>query len=114
MCDVILHLDGNRVNQALALVFVLHHSVSVILPVRFKTTMNRKGVRRPKRSKLRGFLIYLALLLAMLGLLARPLAKGALFYQSYWGGAVFVPFLLLIVAIFVVAVVVNWNRNKNP
>ena len=30
-----------------------------------------------------GFLIYLVLLLVMLGLLARPLAKGAMFYQSY-------------------------------
>jgi hypothetical protein len=96
------------------LVFVPHDSVSVILPLRFKTTMSRKAIRRPKRSKLRGFLIYLVLLLMMLGLLARPLAKGALFYQSYWGGAVFVPFLLLIIAIFVVAVVVNLNRNKNP
>jgi O-antigen/teichoic acid export membrane protein len=76
--------------------------------------MNRKGIRRPKRSKLRRFLIYLVLLLALLGLFARPLAKGALFYQSYWGGAIFIPFLLLIVAIFVVAVVVNSNRNKNP
>jgi hypothetical protein len=60
-----------------------HHSVSAILLLRFETTMNRKGITRPKRSKLREFLIYLVLLLVMLGLLARPLAKGAMFYQSY-------------------------------
>jgi hypothetical protein len=73
--------------------------------------MNRKGITRPRRSKLREFLIYFVLLLVVLGFSARPLAKGAMFYQSYWGGAVFVPFLLLIVAILVVAVVVNWNRK---
>jgi hypothetical protein len=89
-------------------------SVSVILALRFKTIMSRKAIKRPKRSTLSGFLAYFVLLLMLLGLLARPLAKGALFYQSYWGGAVFVPFLLLIIAIFVVAVVANWNRNKNP
>lgn len=88
--------------------------MSAILLLRFKTTMKRKGIRRPERSKLREFLIYLMLLLAMLGLFARPLDKGALCCQSYWGGAVFIPFLLLIVAIFVAAIVVNWNRNKNP
>lgn len=85
--------------------------MSAILLLWFKTTMNRKGIARPKRSKLRELLIGLVLLLVMLGLLARPLANGAMFYQSYWGGAVFVPFLLLILAILVVAVVVNWNRK---
>jgi len=47
----------------------------------------------------------------MLGLVARPLAKGAMFYQSYWGGAVFVPFVLLIAAALVVMLVITWKRK---
>jgi len=50
-------------------------------------------------------------MLVVLGLAARPLARGALFYQSYWGGAVFVPFLLFVGAVILVIAVVDWNRK---
>ena len=50
-------------------------------------------------------------MLLALALAARPLAKGAMFYESYWGGAVFVPFVLLIGAVLVVIVASNWNRK---
>ena len=73
--------------------------------------MNRKHTTPPKRSRLKEFLVYSVLLLVMFGLVARPLAKGAVFYRSYWGGAVFVPFVLLIAAILVAIVIINWNRK---
>jgi hypothetical protein len=44
-------------------------------------------------------------------MVARPLAKGSLFYQSYWGGAVFVPFVLLVAALIFVIVLTGWNRK---
>lgn len=62
----------------------------------------------PKTKKL---LSYFVLFLVVLGLAARPLARGALFYQSYWGGAVFVPFLLLVAAAVLVIAVIDWNRK---
>ena len=70
-----------------------------------------KRTSAPKRSKLQQFLISLVLLLVVLGFAARPLAKGVLFYRSYWGGAVFVPFVLLIAATVVVLVAVNWKQK---
>ena len=73
--------------------------------------MSRKRATPPKRSRLKEFLLYFVLLLVMLGLVARPFAKGAIFYQSYWGGAVFVPFVLLIAAVLAAIVVINWNRK---
>jgi hypothetical protein len=62
----------------------------------------------PKAKKL---LTYFVLLLVVLGLAARPLARGALFYQSYWGGAVFVPVLLFVAALILVIAVIDWNRK---
>jgi hypothetical protein len=73
--------------------------------------MSKKRTSVRKRSKLQEFFIYFVLLLVVLGLIARPLAKGALFYRSYWGGAVFVPFLLLVAAMIVVVAVMNWKRK---
>ena len=73
--------------------------------------MNKKRTSMRKRSKLQEFSIYFVLLLVVLGLMARPLAKGALFYQSYWGAAVFVPFLLFVAATIVVVAVMNWKRK---
>ncbi|PYT34947.1 MAG: hypothetical protein DMG58_03575 [Acidobacteria bacterium] len=73
--------------------------------------MSRKRTTSPQRSRLKEFLAYFVLLLVMLGLVARPLAKGAMFYQSYWGGAVFVPFVLLIAAALVVMLVITWKRK---
>ena len=68
--------------------------------------------KSPRRwSKTKKLLSYFVLLLVILGLAARPLARGALFYQSYWGGMVFVPFLLLIAALIVVIAVIDWNRK---
>jgi len=71
--------------------------------------MSKKRTSVRKRSKLQEFFIYFVLFLVVLGLTARPLAKGAMFYQSYWGGAVFVPFLLLVAATIVVVAVMNWK-----
>ena len=71
--------------------------------------MSKKRTSVRKRSKLQGFFLYFVLFLVVLGLTARPLAKGAMFYQSYWGGAVFVPFLLLVAATIVVVAVMNWK-----
>jgi hypothetical protein len=73
--------------------------------------VSRKHTTPPKRSRLKEFLVYFVLLLVMLGLVARPLARGTMFYQNYWGGAVFVPFLLLIAAILIAIVIINWNRK---
>ena len=73
--------------------------------------MSRKRTTSPQRSRLKEFLAYFVLLLVMLGLVARPLAKGAMFYQGYWGGAVFVPFVLLIAAALVVMLVITWKRK---
>jgi hypothetical protein len=56
-------------------------------------------------------LTYFVLFLVVLGLAARPLSRGALFYQSYWGGAVFVPVLLFVAAVILVIAVVDWNRK---
>jgi len=79
--------------------------------LRANTTVSRKRGTAPQRSRLKEFLGYFVLLLAILGLVARPLAKGAMFYQSYWGGAVFVPFVLLIAAALVVMLVITWKRK---
>ena len=71
--------------------------------------------RKPKSSrswpKTKKFLSYFVLLLVVLGLVARPLARGALFYQSYWGGAVFVPVLLFVAAVILTIAVIDWNRK---
>src|SRR5438132_790386 len=84
---------------------------SVILLLRTNSAVSRKRTTSPQRSRLKEFLAYFVLLLVMLGLVARPLAKGAMFYQSYWGGAVFVPFVLLIAAALVVMLVITWKRK---
>ena len=73
--------------------------------------MSKKRTSVRKRSKLQEFFIYFVLLLVVLGLVARPLAKGAMFYQSYWGGAVFVPCLLVVAATIVVVAIMNWKRK---
>jgi hypothetical protein len=71
----------------------------------------QKRTPRPRRSKLKEILISFLLVLLVLGLAARPLAKGALFYQNYWGGPVFVPFVVLIAAIIVVGAVIRLMRK---
>ena len=54
--------------------------------------MNRKPKSSRSWRKTKKLITYFVLFLVVLGLAARiPLARGALFYQSYWGGAVFVP-----------------------
>jgi len=71
--------------------------------------------REPKSSrswrKTKKLLTYFVLFLVVLGLGARPLARGTLFYQSYWGGAVFVPVLLFVAALILVIAVIDWNRK---
>ena len=73
--------------------------------------MSKKHTSVRKRSRLQESFILFVLFLVVIGLVAGPLAKGALFYQSYWGGAVFVPFVLVAAATVVVAVVKNWKRK---
>ena len=63
--------------------------------------------RWPLTKRLLSYLVFFV----VLGLAARPLSKGALFYQSYWGGAVFVPFILLVAVLVVVAFVLDWKRK---
>jgi hypothetical protein len=63
--------------------------------------------RNPKSSqsysKTKKLLTYVVLFLVVLGLAARPFRRGTLFYQSYWGGTVFVlPFLIFIAALALV------------
>jgi hypothetical protein len=64
--------------------------------------------RFPKTKKL---LTYFVLILFVLGLAARPLARGGLFYQSYWGGAVFVPVFFVFVALIVVIAVIDLRKK---
>lgn len=73
--------------------------------------MHRKPNSSRSWIRTKRLLGYFVLLLVLLGLVARPLAKGALFYQSYWGGAVFVPFILLIAAVILVAAVLDRKRK---
>jgi hypothetical protein len=54
---------------------------------------------------------YFILMLLVLGLGARPLARGALFYQSYWGGAVSVPVFFVFVALIVVIAVIDLRKK---
>lgn len=69
--------------------------------------------RKPKSSqswlKTKKLLTYFVLFLVVLGLAARPLRRGALVYQSYWGGAVFVPFLIFIAALILVVAFMDRN-----
>ena len=64
--------------------------------------------RWPRTKKL---LTYFVLILLVLGMAARPLARGALFYQSYWGGAVFAPVFFLFVALIVVNAVIDLRKK---
>ena len=78
---------------------------------RSRPSVSKKHTSVRKRSRLQESFIYFVLFLVVIGLVAGPLAKGALFYQSYWGGAVFVPFVLVAAATIIVAVVKNWKRK---
>ena len=64
--------------------------------------------RWPRTKKL---LTYFVLILLVLGMAARPLARGALFYQSYWGGAVFAPVFFVFVALIVVIAVIDLRKK---
>jgi hypothetical protein len=70
--------------------------------------LSKSHERWPKTKKLLG---YFVLILLVLGMAARPLARGALFYQSYWGGAVFVPVFFVFVALIVVIAVINLRKK---
>ena len=70
---------------------------------------------KPKSSRIwtktKRLLSYFVLLFVVLGLVARPLARGALFYQSYWGGQVFVPLVLFVALVILVVAVIDWKRK---
>jgi hypothetical protein len=73
--------------------------------------MRRFSKPRERWPKTKKVLTYFVLLLLVLGLAARPLARGALFYQSYWGGAVFVPVILVYAALIVVIAVIDLTKK---
>ena len=73
--------------------------------------MGRKSASPPRWSRGKEFLTYFVLLLVVLGFATRHLARGELFYQKFWGGAVFVPFILLVATALVIIIAINWNRK---
>lgn len=70
--------------------------------------LSKSHERWPKTKKLLG---YFVLILLVIGMAARPLARGALFYQSYWGGAVFVPVFFVFAALIVVIAVIDLRKK---
>ena len=82
-------------------------------------THRRRRTKRPFRYAwiVKKVFVYVVLFLVVLGFAALPLAKGRLFYQSYWGGAVFVPVILGITVLIVVVAVrdirAEW-RKRHP
>ncbi len=73
--------------------------------------MRRFSKPRERWPRTKKLLTYFVLILFVLGLAARPLVKGALFYQSYWGGAVFVPVFFVFVALIVVIAVIDLRKK---
>ena len=73
--------------------------------------MRRFSKPRERWPKTKKVLTYFVLLLLVLGLAARPLARGALFYQSYWGGVVFVPVIFVFAALIVVIAVIDLRKK---
>ena len=73
--------------------------------------MRRFSKPREHWPKTKKVLTYFVLILLVLGLAARPLARGAVFYQSYWGGAVFVPVIFVFVALIVVIAVIDLRKK---
>ena len=81
------------------------------LGVEDRDAVNRKPKSSRIWTKTKRLLSYFVLLFAVLGLVARPLARGALFYQSYWGGPVFVPLVLFVALVILVVAVIDWKRK---
>ena len=107
-------MDGYLVNQDILWKTALNSPVQLQFVVIFCFKSNRalsKNQPSPPRRANKQPLIYLVLLLVLLGSVTRPLVRGALFYQNFWGGAVFVPFALLVVALIVVVIVIKSNRR---
>jgi hypothetical protein len=73
--------------------------------------VSKKSKSPRKPSRWMRFLSYFVMFLVVIGLCLRPLSKKALSYQSFWGGAVFVPFVLLAAAIVLFIAFINRNRN---
>jgi hypothetical protein len=73
--------------------------------------MRRFSKPRERWPRTKKLLTYFVLILLVLGIAARPLARGALFYQSYWGGAVFAPVFFVFVALIVVIAVIDLRKK---
>jgi hypothetical protein len=73
--------------------------------------MRRFSKPRERWPKTKKVFSYFVLIFLVLGLGARPLARGTLFYQSYWGGAVFVPVFFVFVALIVVIAVIDLRKK---
>jgi hypothetical protein len=73
--------------------------------------VTRKPKQRRKESKAKKLAVYFVMFLVVLGLCARPFAKGAFFYQTYWGGAVFIPFILLLAVGVIVIAIRDLNKK---
>ena len=69
---------------------------------------------RPTRMRfpLKECLAGLVLFLLALGLIGRPLARGTVFYQNYWGGTVFVPFAVFILVLIAIAAFKGGDGKK--
>jgi hypothetical protein len=73
--------------------------------------MRRFSKPRERWPRTKKLLTYFVLILLVLGMAARPLARGALFYQSFWGGAVFAPVFFVFVALIVVIAVIALRKK---
>ena len=72
--------------------------------------MRRFSKPRERWPRTKKLLTYFVLILLVLGMAGRPLVRGA-FYQSYWGGAVFVPVFFVFVTLIVVIAVIDLRKK---
>jgi len=72
--------------------------------------MAKRPVSRKMSKPMRVF-SWALISLVLLGFVVGPLARGALFYQNYRGEAVFVPFVILVGVVMVIAAIVG-SRNR--
>jgi hypothetical protein len=73
--------------------------------------MKHRHVNRRKREPTHR--VFLAILgLMFIGMGASPLLRGRTHYQSYWGGAVFAPFVIVIGLLVLIGVFTIREKNR--
>jgi len=78
---------------------------------------NRRRTKRPWRYTwvAKRIVAYVILFFVILGFAALPLAKGSLFAETYWGGALFVPVILAVAALCIAIAVrdirAQWRKR---